>query len=246
MTEYIFISPHLDDAVLSCGAIIYYLIHQQHHTVEIWTIFAGDPPEGPLSPFAKQLHERWNTGGRAPIIRRAEDKIACNRLGATARHFAYPDCIYRFHPKTDQHLISKNDDLFGQISPEEIPLIEEIAQKLQKEIPPTSVLVLPLGVGGHIDHIITRQAAEKLSFVKYYCADFPYAGDHPEDIPQKLPAGAKSFRFPLNNQTLATWQYAVEAYSSQVSTFWPALSEMYQAIELYSHSEVGNCLWKID
>jgi LmbE family N-acetylglucosaminyl deacetylase len=246
MTQYIFLSPHLDDAVLSCGAVIYDLIHQKHESVEIWTIFAGAPPEGPISTFAKQIHERWNTGDQADAKRRAEDDLACERLDATPRHLAYPDCIYRFHVHSDVHLIMNNDDLFGEVSPEEEPLINEIAHLLQKEIPPGSRIVLPLGVGSHIDHLITRQAAEKLSLEKYYYADFPYAGGHPEEIARKLPGGAKLHPFQVGKPGLTAWQYAAEAYTSQVSTFWSSLGRMYQAIQDYSRSELGHCLWKID
>ena len=246
MTEYLILSPHLDDAVLSCGAIIYDLIHQQQHNVEIWTLFAGDPPDGSLSPFAHELHERWNTGDRAPLIRRAEDKLACERLGATPRHLTYPDCVYRLRTGSDQPLIMRNEDLFLHGFIAEIPLVEEITQKLQKNISANSILLLPLGVGNHIDHLITRAAGEKLSNSKYYYADFPYSGEHAEDIPLKIPKTATRIHYPVNNQAVAAWQYAVEAYTSQISTFWPSLNEMYQAIEYYSHSDIGNCLWKSD
>ncbi|MBA4379671.1 MAG: PIG-L family deacetylase, partial [Anaerolinea sp.] len=56
--RWIYISPHLDDAVLSCGGLIW----EQSHAgtqVEIWTVCTGDPPEGPLSPFAEVLHAEW-------------------------------------------------------------------------------------------------------------------------------------------------------------------------------------------
>jgi len=244
MTEYIFISPHLDDAVLSCGAIIHTLTRQQHHSVEIWTLFAGDIPEGPLSPFAREIHERWNTGELAPQIRRAEDKLACERLGATARQLTYPDCIYRLRAGSDQPVIMKNEDLFSQENASQDPLIDEITQKLIKNIPSESILILPLGVGNHLDHLIARTAAEKLPHTRYYYADYPYSGEHPDEIPKKLPAMTECISFPMNNQTIAAWQYAVEAYTSQISTFWSSLSQMYQAIEDYAHSKIGNCLWK--
>jgi len=41
--HWIYLSPHLDDAVLSCGGIIWQQV-QSGHQVEIWTICAADPP----------------------------------------------------------------------------------------------------------------------------------------------------------------------------------------------------------
>jgi len=39
--RWIYISPHFDDAVLSCGGLIWEQTHKGI-TVEIWTVCAGD------------------------------------------------------------------------------------------------------------------------------------------------------------------------------------------------------------
>lgn len=242
----IFLSPHLDDAVLSCGAILHDLAHKQHHKVEVWTLFSGDIPPGPLSPFAAELHQRWNAGMEAPKARRAEDKLACERLGAEPRYWMYPDCIYRNRQGTTEPLIVQNEDLFTLRVEEESTLLQELKKKLSQSLPADCLLVLPLGVGGHIDHLITRVVGESLTQTPNYYADFPYSGSHPEQIAEKLPTGAECLPYPLSNQSLAAWQYGVEAYTSQISTFWPSLSQMYQAIQAYATSPCGNCLWKVN
>ena len=244
MSDYIYLSPHLDDAVFSCGAILWDQIHQQHKTVEIWTIFAGDEPQGELSLFASQIHARWNTGANAARVRRSEDQLACERLGVNSRHLHYADCIYRHDPQNGRYLIENNEYLFQGIHPSELPLIDEISQFLKQNLPESCKLILPLGVGGHMDHLITRQAAEKINRPIYYYADFPYAGAHLEEISTRIPPQSKAYHFPINNVSLARWQYAVEAYTSQLSSFWPSLSQMYKAIEKYAQSPLGNCLWK--
>jgi LmbE family N-acetylglucosaminyl deacetylase len=244
MEEYIFLSPHLDDAVLSCGAIIHELVQQHHTNVEIWTIFSGDIPPHPLSSFAAGLHQRWNTGMEAPRMRREEDELACGRLGVKSEYLMYPDCIYRLRQENGTPLIEKNEDLFSLRPSDESALINELAGKLKKLVPPDANLVLPLGIGNHIDHLVTRAAGEKLPNKIYFFADFPDSGDHPEKIQQTLPPSAHYHKFPVNNQALAAWQYAVEAYTSQISTFWSSMSAMYHAIESYSLSENGNCLWQ--
>jgi LmbE family N-acetylglucosaminyl deacetylase len=242
MIKCIYLSPHLDDAVFSCGAIIWDQI-RRHREVEIWTVFAGDPPPTPLTPFAEEIHSRWMTGPMAPRMRRAEDRLACERVGANHRHLIYPDCIYRTIPGTKTALINQNDDLFQPFPENEQPLVDEIAQLLRTLIPTDIVLMLPLTVGGHIDHQIVRRVGESLPNPHYYYADYPYVGDHPEALAPLLPSHTHVNHFPLSNQALATWQYAVEAYTSQITTFWNSISTMYGAIENYASSPNGNCLW---
>ena len=96
---WIFLSPHFDDAALSCGGLAWEQA-QQGDRVEIWTVCSGSPPDLPLPPFARQLHARWGTGGPETVERRRlEDEEACRRLGALARYFDVPDCIYRRLPE---------------------------------------------------------------------------------------------------------------------------------------------------
>ena len=78
---WIYLSPHLDDAAFSCGGLIWEQV-KAGETVEVWTICAGEPPEGELPPFARSLHDRWGTGGQTVARRRAEDQAACEVLGA--------------------------------------------------------------------------------------------------------------------------------------------------------------------
>ena len=97
--NWIYLSPHLDDVVLSCGGVICEQI-KAGDKVQVWTICAGDPPENQLTLFAQDLHARWNTDNDAVSIRREEDQLACHLLGASPTHFNYPDCIYRRFPDT--------------------------------------------------------------------------------------------------------------------------------------------------
>ena len=241
MTEYIYLSPHPDDAVLSCGAILYDQVHRGH-SVQVWTVLAGDPPPTGLSPLAQEIHQRWQTGTQAASLRRAEDRLACERLQVIPQHFTYLDCIYRTRAGTTQPLIEKNAELFQPLPPSERPLIEGIAQHLRRILPPACTLVLPLGIGNHVDHQLVRQAGEALGQACFYYADFPYIGNTSE-ISSFLPPNSSARHFPLSKPALTAWQYAVEAYTSQLSTFWTSLSAMHEAIAAYARSPLGNCLW---
>ena len=53
--EYVFVSPHLDDVVLSCSGAICAL-REQGERVLVTTLFAGDP-QPPFSPLAQSFHQ---------------------------------------------------------------------------------------------------------------------------------------------------------------------------------------------
>src|ERR1043165_6331133 len=94
--RWIYLSPHLDDAVFSAGG----LIHDQTDSgilVEIWTFMCGYPPEGDLSPYAQLLHAQWgfSSAQETTRMRREEDQRAAAIVGAGTLHFDFLDCIYR-------------------------------------------------------------------------------------------------------------------------------------------------------
>jgi LmbE family N-acetylglucosaminyl deacetylase len=243
MQKLIYLSPHLDDAVFSCGAILWDQAHLEAKTVEVWTIFAGDAPTQSQSEFVQAIHARWQTPGNAPAMRRSEDDLACARLGCSTVHLEFQDCIYRSNPDTGHPRIRVNEDLFVFDPFRDLPTVDEVVHLLEARLPGDCLLVIPLGVGNHIDHQITRLAAERLSRPLAYYADYPYASDHPEQIAAKVPENLMASRYPLPEQSLHCWQAAVSAYASQVSTFWRSIEEMKQAIHSYSQSPIGNTLW---
>lgn len=91
--KWIYLSPHYDDAVFSCGGLIYQQV-QQGIEVEIWTVFGGP---GVMTDKAKPFLEKWGvrTPGEAIAMRQQEDRDACRVLGCGYRHFGYPEEIFR-------------------------------------------------------------------------------------------------------------------------------------------------------
>ena len=79
--RWIYLSPHFDDVVLSCGGLIWEQTHSGI-TVEIWTICAGNPPAGPISEYAMGMHKIWKTGSAQETVelRRIEDQNAARRV----------------------------------------------------------------------------------------------------------------------------------------------------------------------
>ena len=240
--NWVYLSPHLDDVALSCGGLLWSQ-SQQGENVAVWTICAGDPPAGDLSDFAEQLHARWGVGRSAVAVRRKEDRVACDRLGAAHKHFSIPDCIYRRAPASREHLYASESAIFGPVHPDEMVLLAELSDSIGKQLPPHSQLVCPLALGGHVDHRMTRAAAEALGVPLWYYADYPYVQRSAGEIPHLLPQGWQMQIFPLSEPAEQAWVGSVAAHQSQISTFWSDLSAMEAAIRAYSLSVGGVRLW---
>lgn len=239
--HWIYLSPHLDDVALSVGGLLWEQA-QAGTRVSIWTICAGDPPPGKLSPFAESLHARWDTGAQSMPARRAEDIVSCKRLGADYVHFEVPDCIYRRSPLTGEHLYTSEDDLWIPVKEAEESLIAQLAAQLQTQIPAEARLVCPLTLGDHVDHRLTRAAAERLGRPLLFYADYPYvlASEN-----QQKPENLQSTVIPISPAGLRAWQESVAAHQSQISTFWRDLAQMRQAIQAYAQYRGGIALFTL-
>ncbi len=242
--HWIYLSPHLDDVALSCGGLVWEQAHAGEET-SLWTICAGDPPNGLLSPFAESLHARWGTGRESSAARRAEDLHSCIVLGADARHFSIPDCIYRRSAKTGTALYDSEQAIFGPIHPEEAVLVRRLARQISQAFKKSANVVCPLALGGHVDHCLVRAAAEMAGCSLWYYADYPYVlkETHLTSILQKL--GCEAKLFPVSKAALAAWRASIAAHASQISTFWPDLDGMQAAINEYYLEQGGVLLWRI-
>src|SRR4030042_1739567 len=75
MASHVYLAPHLDDAVFSCGGLIARQTANDE-AVTVVTVCAGDTPVGELTPFAVELHRQWGGAGSPIAARRAEDRMA--------------------------------------------------------------------------------------------------------------------------------------------------------------------------
>ena len=240
--NWIYLSPHLDDVTLSVGGLLWEQ-SQLGERVSIWTICGGDPPPGDYSPFAESLHTRWQTGAEAMQVRRLEDIEACQILGADYLHFDIPDCIYRHSPITGEHLYASEQALWNPVHPDEEGVIFELAEQMKEQLPADTKMICPLTLGNHIDHRLTRTAAERLGIPLWFYADYPYLleADNLQEL-EKL----RSMVTPISPDGVLAWQEAVAAHSSQISTFWENLVEMRAAIQAYSQKMQGVKLFRLE
>ena len=242
--KWIFLSPHLDDVVFSCGGLIWDLI-RGGQSAEIWTVCTADPPPGELSAFAAYLHQDWGLGRDAYRIRREEDQAACQILGAQSRYLSFLDCIYRRSPGGD-FLYDSEGAIFAGLDNRESVLIDQLTEMLDSILPEDIRLVAPLGIGNHVDHELVRKAANRLSVPTAYYADYPYARE---------PEGSQILDFllsaadwspeikTLSEAGIGKWIEACQAYSSQLGTFWENMDSLKTEIQLFSSQQGGISLW---
>jgi LmbE family N-acetylglucosaminyl deacetylase len=245
--DWFYLSPHLDDAVLSCGGVIAGQT-EAGDRVAILNLCSGDPPDGPLSEFAQALHTQWGLGRDAVVQRREEDRLACNIVGAEAVYFSVPDCIYRRSPQDGRALYDSEAAIFGYPDSEEAPLVQDLARAISQAVPQGAQLVCPLAIGGHVDHRLARAAAESLGTPLRYYPDYPYVALHPRWLSGK-PDEAESVRwtsrlYPVPADGLSQWQRAVAAYRSQIPVFWTDAESMAEAIADYHNRFGGILLWE--
>ncbi|NLF50948.1 MAG: PIG-L family deacetylase [Leptolinea sp.] len=238
-TRWVFLSPHLDDAVYSCGGLIAYLSGNGIR-VEIWTVFSEqEKDESRITDYARSLHKRWAAGDQPYIIRKEEDKAACQTTGAESLYLGFKDCIYRTIPVSGHPIVTSDAELFGTANPEEDPLVREISRVLIENMTEPSVWVCPLGLGNHIDHQIVRRAAEATRKLMLFYADLPYGLELPV---QSIP-GLIQLSINLPQSAVQMWGKANLQYASQLSSFWKNAADMASQYSSFLERYKGMPLW---
>ena len=153
----IFLSPHLDDAVLSCGAGIARLTASGRDVLVV-TVYTGDPSR-PCPP-TEAARRCWALDAAPFAERRLEDASAVGVLGARLLHLGFTDALYRADaagvPLYPLHVIG---DVAAGDEDTLLPALWEALSALLAGTPHRRVFC-PAGVGGHVDHTLVRRAAE--------------------------------------------------------------------------------------
>jgi LmbE family N-acetylglucosaminyl deacetylase len=234
----IYLSPHLDDVVYSCGATIYGQCRAGRRVLVV-SLFSASPENDSITPFARELKERWGNASDPVAERRQEDLRALALLGAEALHLDFLDCVYRQDPRTGEAHYPNVESIFGDVHEAEaawhVALLGALRSHLA--IPSQATFYAPLTVGHHVDHILVQRMAIALlrqGQPTLFYEDYPYAGDM-QAIERTLsawPAGCwqRKQSVVFDEQTLDAKVRAAAAYVSQISTFWADISEMRQAL----------------
>lgn len=234
---HVYLSPHLDDAALSCGGTIWEQAQAGQRVVVI-NVFAGIPDYRRLSAFAREKHAVWGSPLDVVAARRAEDRAALTRLGAEAVNWDYLDAIYRL----DQARVLYPDEagIFGEVDPTDSALQDRIAADVEVVLDEAgdATCYAPLAIGRHVDHRVVRDVAlalaERGRRILFY-EDFPYVwwetGGRGE-----ARRGRNEVRFIDVEPKIA----AIACYESQIPDLFDSEEAMAEAVQAYARSVGGD------
>ncbi len=137
----VIVSPHLDDAVFSCGGRIAQWVREGPVLViNVFTDFAGAPRRA---------------RARLGAERAREDAAAAAFLGFTTVSLGEKDCVCRAR----KYLAPGR--LFGGVRAPDDPLDPvKLRERLERVLSELTwrELILPMGIGWHIDHVLAHEA----------------------------------------------------------------------------------------
>ena len=217
--DHVYLSPHLDDAALSCGGAIARHANAGARALVVTLCTAAPPPDGPFSDFARQVHQGWGLAPAEVIRARLhEDDLALDRLDADTYRAGLLDAIYRRPDAYDSR-----DALFGTPVAGDALLgsTHQLIAAIQRRAP-RATFYAPLGVGNHVDHQIVHTAAHDAAgaSVAFY-EDFPYML-WPDAFERRMRALAQRFVSSTIDidATLTRKIGAISAYASQLSSLF--------------------------
>ena len=239
--ERIYLSPHLDDAVFSCGGRIRREA-RQGLTVLIATV-ATAPAPARLSAYAARFHRRGGLGEEAMERRREEDRRAARELGAETLHLGLPDAMYRVGSVDGRTLYPRVTALLGR--PRAGDPMRPLLRQALADLPESDLLLLPFAIGGHVDHRLTRGVAESVCAGREvaYWEDFPYLARWYRPGPRPGP-GWRPRIFALDDDEIEARCRAMAAYGSQVRTLFGSAAQMRRRVRRAVGKIDGERYWQ--
>ncbi len=237
MHTHLFLSPHLDDAVLSCGDYIVKLL-QDGEKVKVVTIFTGYPVEGELSDAAKKFHEECGCGNEPIKYRCAEDAAAMNYIGCEYSHLGLYECLYR-KDDSGKNIYSDLEDIYHLDFDAERAYIQQTRNLLLQELENYDYIYAPLGIGNHADHLLVHSIIEDIKKIKemkvFYYQDFPYVINsciNNITIDSAHPYCKRIFE--LSEKDILTKLAAIRLYNSQIKILFDSDEHMQSCVYEYS------------
>jgi len=180
------VSPHMDDAVLSCGRVL-----SAHPGAQVVTVFSGGPPRVAKLPPWDRKSGHFKPGDDVMKARALEDEEALALAGAGSHRLGLWDAQYRgwrapASRAVTSALVSKLNGALLWLA--DRGLADELYARLRATVEALDARtwLVPLGLA-HIDHRLTARACLRLAhevagrkWVAY--EDLPYGALRPTDL----------------------------------------------------------------
>jgi len=231
--DFIYLSPHFDDAVLSCGGSLFYNKAEGWRSL-IVTLFGGNA-KPPFSPIAQDFHRIWTARGSSPyLLRREEDREAMAFMEVDFLWIDWPEIIYR-----DPNLTQSNDTCDPSVDPTSDPIFATLCNWLNQigRTYPQARFIAPLGAGSHRDHRLIHTAARHVCSDRlHFFEDFPYCAKRPDSVAELVR------QYDLVSDEVDITHYvslrirATELYQSQVKVIFRPPYDLQQMVTEYTSS----------
>lgn len=161
------LSPHLDDAVLSLGEHIIDW-KKQGKKIKIVTIFTKFKSNKNVPDYSLEYIKKsgFKSIGDFEKSRADEDIRAMEIMGVEYEHWGFVDAGFREIYRTREQLLG------GKVNSDDDKLIKKIREKTEKIS--ADLILLPYGIGGHVDHLIVKKAGKKFRGKILYYLESPY------------------------------------------------------------------------
>lgn len=236
MKKILILSPHLDDAVLSCGDLIDKYV-KKNYNVDILTIFSKNVDDSKLSDAAKIFHSNCFIRHDAMEYRKQEDKNAGMFLKCNNFYLDFKECLYRRDKKG--FLYPNLNNIYHLESKREQKNLDKLIKKLKKLINDYDTVIAPLGLGNHADHLIVNYAInclrneikgqllfyEEVAYVCYYYRD------------NKISNWGSNMKYKLIEVCDSNFDKKINAillYRSQLNILWNNYNQMLCDLEKLS------------
>lgn len=219
--KYIFLSPHLDDAALSCGGLINMFVRERNE-VEVFTIFTGVPDQIENITQVQKIFKVYSLAQAKQLfrMRKYEDIKAMTELKVNDfYHFDFLDMPFRNEVNLK-------------------PLVQNIVLEIAPKIQKGDIVISPYAIGSHVDHMIVRKVAESIAMPIYY-ADVPYVMNFREEWKQLQKIQRPEY-YQLSKDDFRSWKRSVSNYISQLDS----LFSKRVTLEKYWEMAKGRYLWK--
>ncbi len=232
----IFISPHFDDVVLSCGGTLAYLSQHRANLLLVTVFSAGQTDPAALSPYARHMHELWGNAENPVEVRRNEDKAAAEHLGAEYCWLEFQELIYRYQALRGDEILDPTFD------PRRDECFEPVRAALSRVLDghPNAVVFAPLGLGYHRDHLVVHETIKEAAKMAtapgdlMFYEDYPYAAT--ADLKRRLGEIALELK-PMAmdiSSTLSERVGLTQMYTSQMSMLFGEAANVEKEIRAYA------------
>lgn len=221
----VFLSPHQDDAVLSCGALLAALNGKTKVSViNVFTKAHKNAYTLSAKTFMKYSNN-YKSATALYVEREKEDKEVLANVGVIPQNLGLEDALFR--QKGKKSFLGKLLPEFNHVYPtyrwhilqqvaKNDPALEILTRAVKRYKNKQTIVFAPTGLGNHADHRLVRLVSESLFDNLVLYSDFPY--NNRLNTYGDVPSGTIQYTYKVNKKFKDT---LIKGYGTQYLGLFP-------------------------